>query len=201
MSRQGPRGSSAMALAVSIVAVGAAAGLVAVVRATSQPSQPAPPPPPPPAPVTAAAKPLDESSGPVAFRDPDNTARWMALRPKVEAARSAIAAFDKANAIPTDDLEDACTAIFRDANPLAGEAHKEVRSYADGAKRLCDYDRSIALIRLVVRVQRASPPKSKDEKRIRCDFAAKSVKRLLDRGYSEDEKAKTELAEVGKACI
>lgn len=199
MSRQGPRGSIAMALALSVVGVGAAAGLVAVVRATTQPSQPTPPP--PVVAPTPAPKPKDESTGPIAFRDPDNTQRWIALRPNVDAARAAIAAFDKATAIPADDLEDACSVIFRDANPLAGEAHKEVRNYADAAKRLCDYERSIALVRLVVRVQKVSPPKSKDEKRARCDFAAKSVKRLLDRGYGDDEKAKTELAEVGKACI
>jgi hypothetical protein len=199
MSRHGPRGSIAMALAIAVMGIGGTAGLVAVVKSTSQPSQPTPTA--QPTQPKVAPKPTDEGNMPIAFRDPENTQHWLALRPKVDAMRTSIAALDKATAIPSDDLEEACSGIFRDANPLAGEGHKAVRSYADGAKRLCDYDRSLALLRLFVRVQKASPPKGKDDKRARCDFAAKSVKRLIDRGCSDDEKVKTELAEVGKACI
>jgi len=189
----------AMALALALMAIGATAGLLMFTRALS-PSHPTPPaaaePPSPPT-VTPAAV----SAGPLAFRDPDNTKRYQDLRPKVDAARASIATFDKATAIPADDLEQACTEIFREANPLAGEGHPEVRKYADSAKRLCDYDRSIALLRIVVRLQKSAPPKSKDEKRARCDFGGKSVKRLLDRGYADDEKAKTAIEDVGRACL
>jgi hypothetical protein len=187
-----------MALAFSIMAIGGVAGLVAVTRAMN-PSQPTPPPPPPP--VVAPPPPPAIEAGPIAIRDPDNAQHWQDLRPKVEAARAAIGAFDKATALPADDLEQACTEIFRDANPLAGEGHPGVRKYADDAKRLCDYDRSFALIRIVVRLQKASPAKSASDKRARCDFAGKSVKRLLDRGYADDEKAKAEIGDVGRACL
>jgi len=194
----GPRGSIAMALALAIMGIGATAGLVAVTRAMS-PSQPTPPPPPPVAPPAPTVPHV--STGPIAFRDPDNAQRWLVLRPKVDKAKEATAAFEKATTIPNDDLEESCAKIFEDANPLAGEPHTEVQKYADNAKRLCDYDRSLSLLRLVTRIQKASPAKSKGDKRARCDFAARSVKRLVDRGYGDDEKAKTEMAEVGKACL
>ena len=200
MSRNGPRGSMAMALVLVLMAVGATAGLIVFTRAVHP--TPAPPPPPPPRPAVTAPAPVAETDvGPIAFRDPENHKHWESLRPHVEAVRTAIAAFDKATALPADDLEQRCDAIFVDANPLAGEAHKDVRSYADGAKRLCDLDRSVALIGLVARLQKSAPPKSKDEKRARCDFAAKWVKRLTDRGYTDDERAKGAIADAGRACI
>jgi len=186
----------AMALVLALMAVGATAGLIVFTRAM-QPSAPRPPPPPAPT-VAAPTVTAEPDAGPISFRDPENQKHWDTLRPRVDAVREAIAAVDKATSLPKDDLEQRCDAIFSDANPLAGEGHKEVRSYADAAKRTCDVDRSVAFLRLVSRLPRSS---SKDEKRARCDFAAKWVKRLLDRGYGDDEKAKTAIAEVGRTCI
>lgn len=195
--RKTPGGPVAITLGLSVMTLGALAALIAVVRAMGPASAPAGP----PVVEQPVAPPTTKSDhvGPLAFRDPDNTRRYLALKELVPKMRQSVTELDAAKAMPDGKLEATCTEVIAAATPLVGEGHPEARAFADGAIRLCDYERPLATIRLAVRLLHAKP--KLPEKRALCDAGGKAVQRLTDRKYGDDEKVKLQLAELGKACL
>ncbi|MBI2393605.1 MAG: hypothetical protein HYV09_28765 [Deltaproteobacteria bacterium] len=196
--RKTPGGSVAITLGLSVMTLGALAALVAVVRAMGPSSAQSAPP--PPEQIAAAPAPANSGFvGPLTFRDPDNTKRYQALKELIPKVQQAVAELGAAKAMPDGKLEATCTEVIAAATPLAGEDHPKVRAFGDGAIRLCDYERPLATIGLIVRLLHAKP--KLPEKRALCDVGGKSVQRLTDRKYGDDEKVKLQLAELGKACL
>lgn len=189
----------AISYGMLLVAIAAVAGLSAMVFVLKPKGaiESTPPPteaPPPPAPVVAA-KP--SSSGPIAFRDPENTKRYLALQTTVASFRKKLTVMSDQMTMPADDLETTCSEIAALANPLAGEPHPEVLKVADDAKRACDYDRPLTAIRLAVKLLKVKGAAKKDI----CAIAGRSTAVLMEKKYGDDEKVKAELAELGKACM
>lgn len=182
-------------IAVVVVVLG---GLVAMVsglrppaKTESQPTDAAPVEPPIEKPVAKA------SAGAISFRDPENTQRYLTLQSTVGSFKKRLAVLEEQKTMPEGDLEASCAEIKGLADPLAGEPHPAVQKIADGAKRLCDYDRPLATIRLAIKLARAP---GANRKAI-CSAAGRATSVLVDKKYGDDEQVKLQLAELGKACM
>lgn len=183
--------------AMLIVAIGAVAALVAIVY-VMKPQGPIESTPPPAAPVVPTIKPTaSAAAGPMTFRDPENTQRYLALQTAVPLLRTKLAALAETKVLPGDDLEASCADIFKLANPLAGEPHPEVQKAAEGAKRMCDYDRPLTTLRVALRALQTGGA----NKKTICNAVGRWTGQLLDKKYGDDEQVKLQLAEVGKACL
>lgn len=181
-----------------VVAIVAVAALVAMVTVLKPPgkieSQP---------PAASPVEPTNDktitkaSAGAMTFRDPDNTQRYLTLQSAVGSLKKRLSALEEQKTMPEGDLDASCAEIAGLANPLAGEPHPDVQKVADGAKRLCDYDRPLATIRLAIKLARAP---GANRKAI-CGAAGRATNVLIEKKYGDDEQVKTQLAELGKACM
>jgi hypothetical protein len=178
------------------VAIVAVAGLVAWVFVKQQPQASAPA-----AAVSVAPIPMPPlapaSAGPMTFRDPDNTQRYLALQTAQSLVRQKLAVFGDAKTLPADDLDGSCAEIAGLAAALAGEPHPAVQKAADAAVRLCDYDRPLAALHLVLRLLHG---KGANKKSL-CTVASRWTARLMEKKYGDDEQVKLVLADVGMACL
>ena len=150
------------------------------------------------APQGSNAKPTLAADGtPIAFRDGENTQRYLSLLDATAAFRKRLAELDVATTMPTDDLSATCREIAALANPLAGEPHPAVRKYADDAKRACDYDRPLATIALTLRLLKAPGA----DKKALCRAGSRATDALAEKKYGDDERVKLAFAALGKACL
>lgn len=186
----------AISYGMILVAVAAVAGLTGMVWAL-KPKGGLDSKPPPAATVEPTEKPaVKASAGAMAFRDPENTQRYQQLQTSVALFQKKLDALPTSKTMPGGELDSACVDIAALANPLAGEAHPDIQKAADRAKRLCDYDRPIAVIRLAL-----SLLKSGANKKETCNAAGRATNVLVEKKYGDDETVKLELANLGKACM
>lgn len=202
---RGGSGTFAVTWAMLVAAIGGVIGLVVVLRAVnpgseSKPptaSQTAPPPPPPPPPSASAA-------GPLAFRDPDSVKKWAQLRADYKTAKDAVADFPKAVSQASlgalsESLDQACAKVSTGVAWLAGEPHPEAVKFTNEARRTCDYERPLAVLRASL-AELAKKPAPATKKSL-CLLADGAAKLLTQKSYLDDETVKTELAKIGAACL
>ncbi len=204
---RGSSGTFAVTWAMLVAAIGGVIGLVVVLRAMNPtpekpPAPPAPVPTQPPAPTSATAG--VASAGPLAFRDPDSVKKWEQLRADYKAAKDAVADFPKAASQASigalaESLDKSCAKVQTGVAWLAGEPHPEAIKFSNEARRTCDYDRPIGVLRAAL-AELAKKPAAPTKKAL-CGLADGAAKQLQAKSYMDDETAKTEMAKIGVACL
>ena len=80
---------------------------------------------------------------------------------------------------------------------LAGEPHPDAIKFSNDARRLCDYERPLAVMRTALVEVKKAP----GAKKLLCGLADGAAKQLQQKSYTDDETVKTEMAKIGMACL
>lgn len=202
---RGGSGTVAVTWAMLIAAIGGVIGLVVVLRAVNPtPEKPPAPPAPVLTPAPAPTPTVAPSAGPLAFRDPDSVKKWEQLRADYKTAKDAVADFPKAASQASigalaESLDKSCAKVQTGVAWLAGEPHPEAVKFSNEARRTCDYDRPIGVLRAAL-TELAKKPAAPTKKAL-CGLADGAAKQLQAKSYMDDETAKTEMAKIGVACL
>lgn len=202
---RGGSGTFAVTWAMLVAAIGGVIGLVVVMRAVNPGTETKPPAPATVAPPPQAAAPaVSSAAGPLAFRDPDSVKKWAQLRADYKSAKEAVADFPKAVSQASmgtlsESLDQACAKVATGVAWLAGEPHPEAVKFTNEARRTCDYERPLAVLRAAL-TELAKKPAPATKKSL-CLLADGAAKLLTQKSYLDDETVKGELAKVGAACL
>jgi hypothetical protein len=158
----------------------------------------------PPVPTVSAfagkdAKAID--AGPITFTDHGDADLYVSTQKRVDVVRSSLADVKPATTdAALDDVLARCTALAPDLATLDREPHAAVREYIAKAKKTCEYDVPVALLKLSTDKAQAARKGGGKAPINECRRGAKLADALKAHHYEDDPVAHPLIANFAALC-